>query len=64
MPDNQWVCQKCGKKGGFTLMGYGFIACEGCGAWYLVKFSGELLYIPGDTPNLVKLKVIADRLAE
>ncbi len=40
--DSPWVCQNCGKHGGFKLLGNGFIACEGCLSQHFVLSNGSI----------------------
>lgn len=42
MLSSQWVCKRCGRVGGFTCYGVGFIRCSGCGSLHIVTASGEL----------------------
>ena len=49
----QWDCQKCGRKGGFKLMGKGFIMCTGCGTWHIVSSSGQVHRVGESTPWLI-----------
>ncbi len=42
MESNQWVCERCGKVGGFILRGSGWIICAGCGQWHIVSASGSV----------------------
>lgn len=56
MSANQWKCTKCGKVGGFGLLGGGFIMCTSCGAWYCVLPNGQLLRVGRTTPQLLPTK--------
>lgn len=53
MSHDQWVCQRCGKVGGFILMGLGFVMCGGCGAWHVVTASGKVHRVGRATPELL-----------
>ena len=53
MSSNLWVCQKCGHRGDFQLMGKGFIMCTTCGTWHVVTASGEVHRVGKSTPELL-----------
>ena len=42
MDQEQWQCHKCGKVGGFILLGKGMVKCSGCGAIHFVMMTGQL----------------------
>lgn len=53
MSTESWVCQRCGKVGGFHLMGDGFIMCPACGAWHVITASNKVLAVGKRTPELL-----------
>lgn len=53
MENQQWECQKCGRVGGFILMGGGFIMCSVCGTWHVVTASGLVHRVGRSTPELL-----------
>jgi len=53
MLSSQWVCQRCGRVGGFRLLGSGFIVCSGCGQVHVVPGSGRIYPVGKREPMLV-----------
>jgi len=42
MSSNQWQCHRCGRVGGFILLGGGLVKCESCGAVHFVTWGNQL----------------------
>ena len=53
MPNEQLVCQKCGKVGGFFVRGGGWIICPSCGQWHMVPVSGKIFKVGKAEPWLL-----------
>ena len=63
MSNKEWVCQRCGKVGGFILVGKGFIMCGRCGAWCVVTASGKVNPVGESTPEFLPFIRGTKRLA-
>ena len=56
MSSSQWQCHRCGRVGGFILLGEGLVQCSGCGLIHFVAWGGQLHparftgVFPKDTP--------------